>query len=334
VNGNPLQRTARRILASPNKWVWLATITLYLVMLALTPAAATGIAMVNMLPFAGMLAVATLGQVLVSAQRGFDFSLAGIVAVASVASALLSNATGSVPLAMLLTVVVCAVCGLVNGVLIAELRLSPLIATLASNGLYLGVAYLLTGGSQVVPLAALAEFSRGRILGVATSAWIALVTVVVLVVLIRTTAFGRRFIAVGSNPDAAHAAGIRVPVGLYSAYTLAGACFGVTGVLITGFVNLGSVSASGNYLMLSISALMVAGGAAGGLRVSFVAAIVGAIFISMLDQFVRALGASDPVQSLIQGLVLIAAVALPSIRIRRRRSTPTPSPAKKAEIAR
>jgi ribose transport system permease protein len=232
---------------------------------------------------------------------------------------------------MLLTVIVCAICGLVNGVLVTELNLSPLIATLASNGLYLGIAYLLTGGSQAIPLSALVEFSRSRIFGVATSAWIALATVVTLIVLIRLTAFGRRFVAVGSNPDAANAAGIRVPVGLYSAYTLAGACFGMTGVLVTGYVNLGSVSASGNYLMLSISALMVAGGAAGGIRVSFIAAIVGAIFISLLDQFVRALGASDPVQSLIQGLVLIAAVAIPSIRMRRRRQTITTPPAKKAE---
>jgi ribose transport system permease protein len=311
--------------------VWLVTIVLYVLMLAVTPAAATGVAIANMLPFAGMLAVATLGQVLVSAQRGFDFSLAGIIAVASVSSALISQATGSVALTMLLTVIVCAICGLVNGVLVTELNLSPLIATLASNGLYLGIAYLLTGGSQAIPLSALVEFSRSRIFGVATSAWIALATVVTLIVLIRLTAFGRRFVAVGSNPDAANAAGIRVPVGLYSAYTLAGACFGMTGVLVTGYVNLGSVSASGNYLMLSISALMVAGGAAGGIRVSFIAAIVGAIFISLLDQFVRALGASDPVQSLIQGLVLIAAVAIPSIRIRRRRQTITTPPAKKAE---
>jgi ribose transport system permease protein len=331
VNGNLLQRTAHRIQASPNKWVWLVTIVLYVLMLAVTPAAATGVAIANMLPFAGMLAVATFGQVLVSAQRGFDFSLAGIIAVASVSSALISQATGSVALTMLLTVIVCAICGLVNGVLVTELNLSPLIATLASNGLYLGIAYLLTGGSQAIPLSALVEFSRSRIFGVATSAWIALATVVTLIVLIRLTAFGRRFVAVGSNPDAANAAGIRVPVGLYSAYTLAGACFGMTGVLVTGYVNLGSVSASGNYLMLSISALMVAGGAAGGIRVSFIAAIVGAIFISLLDQFVRALGASDPVQSLIQGLVLIAAVAIPSIRIRRRRQTITTPPAKKAE---
>jgi ribose transport system permease protein len=328
---NVLRRTALRVQASPNKWVWAAGVALYLLMIALTPAAATGVAMANMLPFAGMLAVATLGQVLVSAQRGFDFSLTGIIAIASVSSALISNATGSVPLTLLLTVVISALCGLVNGMLVTELKLSPLIATLASNGLYLGIAYLLTGGSQVIPLSALVEFSRGRILGVATSAWIALLTVVVLIVLIRLTSFGRRFVAVGSNPDAAHAAGIRVPIGLYSAYTLAGACFGVTGVLITGYVNLGSVSASGNYLMLSISALMVAGGAAGGIRVSFIAAIVGAIFISMLDQFVRALGASDPVQSLIQGIVLIAAVALPSIRIRRRARATSIPPAQKAE---
>jgi ribose transport system permease protein len=328
---NVLRRTALRVQASPNKWVWAAAVALYLLMIALTPAAATGVAMANMLPFAGMLAVATLGQVLVSAQRGFDFSLTGIIAIASVSSALISNATGSVPLTLLLTVVISALCGLVNGMLVTELKLSPLIATLASNGLYLGIAYLLTGGSQVIPLSALVEFSRGRILGVATSAWIALLTVVVLIVLIRLTSFGRRFLAVGSNPDAAHAAGIRVPIGLYSAYTLAGACFGVTGVLITGYVNLGSVSASGNYLMLSISALMVAGGAAGGIRVSFIAAIVGAIFISMLDQFVRALGASDPVQSLIQGIVLIAAVALPSIRIRRRARATSIPPAQKAE---
>ncbi|MET0885094.1 MAG: ABC transporter permease [Mycetocola sp.] len=320
-----LLRGTRRVWGSPNKWVWIAVAVLYALMLLLTPRAATGLALINMLPLAGLLAVATLGQALVAMQRGFDFSLAGIIALASITSAGLSNAFGSVELAMIATVAICAVCGLINGVLISELRLTPLIATLASNSLYLGIAYLISNGAQITPLPELVDFSRSRILGVAMSAWIALIAVVVLMVLIRLTTFGRRFVATGSNPDAAHAAGIPVPVSLFSAYGLAGACFGLTGVLITGYVNLGSIAASGNYLLLSISALLVAGGATGGIRISFVAAIVGAVFISLLNQFIFALGAPDAIQSLIQGIVLVAAVALPSIRFRRRGSRRRPA---------
>jgi ribose transport system permease protein len=110
---------------------------------------------------------------------------------------------------------------------------------------------------------------------------------------------------------------------LVSAYAIAGLCFGIAGVLISGFVGMGSLAASGSYLMGSLSALMVAGGAVGGVRASLVAAVVGALFMTLLTQFVLALGASAAVQNLIQGLVLISAVALPDLRLPRFRRAAT-----------
>jgi ribose transport system permease protein len=71
--------------------------------------------------------------------------------------------------------------------------------------------------------------------------------------------------------------------------------------------------------MSSISALLVAGAAVSGTRISLIAAVIGALFMTMLSQFILALGASAPVQGLIQGLVLLVAVACPSIRLPRRR---------------
>jgi ribose transport system permease protein len=315
--------TARRLAASPFKWVWIATVALYLVMLLATPNAATGLALITMMPFAGMLAVATLGQAVVMMQRGFDFSLAGIVAMSSIVVARLTHEGTNPAAAIAVTLLVCVACGVVNGIVVSWLALPPLVATLASNGLFLGLGYLIANGVQVQVSDDLTHFATAKVGGLAVSAWIALAAVLLLLVLIRLTTFGRRFIAVGSNPQAAHAAGLPVTMSLVSAYAIAGLCFGIAGVLISGFVGMGSLAASGSYLMGSLSALMVAGGAVGGVRASLVAAVVGALFMTLLTQFVLALGASAAVQNLIQGLVLISAVALPDLRLPRFRRAAT-----------
>jgi ribose transport system permease protein len=310
---------ARWVIASPYKWVWVATAVMYVVMLIATPNAATGRSLANMMPYFGMLAVATLGQAVVVMQRGFDFSLAGIIVLSGLVVAKLTD-SGMAPVpAVVVALVAGVLAGALNGLLISWLALTPLVATLASNGLFLGLAYLVSNGQQIMISGSLKTFATSRVGGIATSFWIALGVVLVLLVMIRLTTFGRRFVATGSNPDAARAAGLPVTLALVSAYSLAGLLFGITGVLIAGNIGTGTSAAGGTYLMSSISALLVAGAAVSGTRISLIAAIIGALFMTMLSQFILALGASAAVQGLIQGLVLLVAVAYPSIRLPRRR---------------
>ncbi|SHN47937.1 ABC transporter permease [Cryptosporangium aurantiacum] len=308
---------ARWAAGSPYKWVWIAVAALYLVMLAATPNAATGRSLANMMPEFGLLAVATLGQAVVVMQRGFDFSLVGIIALTGMIVAKLTD-SGVAPLsAVTIALVVGVLAGAGNGLLVSRLALSPLVATLASNGLFLGLAYLVSNGQQILVPDSLTHFATSRVAGIATSFWIAAGVVIVLLVLVRLTTFGRRFVATGSSPDAARAAGLPVIRSLVGAYGIAGFLFGVTGVLIAGFVGAGSSGATSTYLISSISALVVAGAAVTGTRISLVAAVVGALFMTMLSQFILALGASAAVQGLIQGLVLLTAVAYPNLRLPR-----------------
>lgn len=315
-------RIIRPALASPYKWVWAAAIVLYIVMLIATPNAATGRAMADMMPYFGMLAVATLGQAVVVMQRGFDFSLTGLIVLGGIVVARLAGSTGTVA-AVLIALAVAAFAGVVNGLLVSRLALTPLVATLASNGLFLGIAYCISNGQAINIPDGIQNFANSRVAGIASSFWIAVGVVIVLLVLIRLTTFGRRFVATGSSPDAARAAGIPVTRTLLSAYGIAGLLFGIVGVLVAGYNGVGSPTDSGTYLMSSISALMIAGAAVSGTRISLIAAVIGALFMSMLTQFILALGASSAVQGLIQGLVLLIAVAYPSIRLpkpRRRRA--------------
>ncbi|BBU32514.1 ribose import permease protein RbsC (plasmid) [Burkholderia sp. THE68] len=263
-----------------------------------------------MLPFAGILAIVATGQTLVIQQRGLDMSAVGMVSLAGVLMARTGFGFDSMFLAAVFTVVVGALVGMVNGALVSRVAITPLVATLAVNALLIGVVRSLTGNVPVNVPPIMQTISHAQYLGLPANVLFAVVFVVVAWVITRKTSIGRRFVAVGVNPRAAEAAGVRVLKYQIGAYVASAMCFSAAGMLLAGFIGSASASSGNDYLMPAIAAVVVGGTPFTGGKGSVVASAVAALFMAQLGQMVLALGAGTSVQLLVQACAILLATTV------------------------
>jgi ribose transport system permease protein len=268
-------------------------------------------------PFFAVLAVAAIGQHLVIQQRGLDLSVAGIMSFsAAMVSALVGPKAG---LGMTLVYIVLAlgmglVVGGINGVLVTFVRVPALVTTIGMNSLMLGLTeYITRGFAQEVPRS-LNSFGLTRVLGVPVTVLVMIAITIVAAFILTRTAVGRRFIASSVNPSAATAVGIRLDLYRVATYSLAGFCYAAAGILLASTVVTPSVYSGLPYLLASVAAVVLGGNSiGGGMRGSVVATVVGALFLSYLNQFVLALGFGTAHRNIVQAVIIIASFAVPDV---------------------
>src|SRR5579863_668194 len=159
-------------------WIWVGLVLLFLISLAVAPGTMTRGSILAMLPFAGILAIVATGQTLVIQQRGLDMSAIGMVSLAGVLMARTGFGFGSLALAVVFTVGVCAVVGIVNGTLVSRLAITPLVATLAVNALLIGSVRSLTGSVPANVPDNMQTISHAQLIGLPANVLIAVAFVV------------------------------------------------------------------------------------------------------------------------------------------------------------
>jgi ribose transport system permease protein len=265
-----------------------------------------------------MLAIAAIGQTLVIQQRGLDLTVPGMILLSTVV--LTQHAGGSnsgLAVGVLLVILACVASGLLSGLAITQFGITPLVATLGVNALLLGTVYQLTSGQATASSPpGLVSFASEKTIGIPNTALIALIVTIVVAALIRTTVPGRRFVAVGASPGAARAAGIRVNRYLMATYVLASLTYGLAGILISGYLITPGLSAGQTYLLPTIAAVVLGGTSLAGGTGSAVATVVGAVFLTQLQQVLTANGAAQSVESIIQGAIIALGMLLRTIRWR------------------
>lgn len=298
-------------------WIWVGAVGIMLVSAFVAPGTVRAASIMSMLPFAAILAITAAGQTIVIQQRGLDLSLPGVMAMSGIVLAKVAAVTGSIPLAVLAAIACALVAGIINGLLVAKVNITPIVATLATNALLVGAVRTLSGGSPISTPPDIGAISHATLFGVPMTLVLALVFVVLLSFATKRTVAGRRFIAVGANVAAARAAGISVLPYQVATYALAAVCFAVAGILFAGFIGSASPSAGADYLLPSIAAVVVGGTPFSGGRGSVIASAVAALFITQLGQMVLALGATSAVQLLVQALAIVVAVLVRHLSVLR-----------------
>jgi ribose transport system permease protein len=288
-------------------WIWVGLILLFSVSSVVAPGTMTRGSILAMLPFAGILTIVATGQTLVIQQRGLDMSAIGMVSLAGVVMARTGFGLDSLVLAVLATVCVGAIVGVVNGTLVSRLAITPLVATLAVNALLIGGVRSLTGNVPVNVPTIMQTISHAQFVGLPANVLFAFAFVVTAWFITRKTAIGRRFVAVGVNPRAAETAGVRVLQYRIGAYVASAVCFSAAGMLLAGFIGSASQTSGDDYLLPAIAAVVVGGTPFTGGKGSVIASAVAALFMAQLGQLVLALGAGPAVQLLVQaGAILLA----------------------------
>lgn len=283
---------------------------------ALVPRTVSVEVLLSMLPFAAILGVAAVGQHLVIQQRGFDLSVAGTISMAAV---LVTNIPASIsgPSGLLAGIVAAlmfgVVAGSVNGIFVNRLRVTPLVTTLGMNAVLLGFTYWYSKGVPVSASPSLTAIANQRTFGVPNLMMISVVLFVAAIVILNRTRVGRSFIAVGVNPATARA--LAIPVDRYqiATYALAGFFFAAAAVLLAGFMRTPTLLSGTPYMLTTVAAVVVGGNPLNGDRASLPATLLGAAFLTYLDQLVLSLGFAQSMQNITQAVIILLGVALPAL---------------------
>lgn len=265
-----------------------------------------------MLPFAAILAIASIGQTLVIQQRGLDLSVPGMITLATIIITQYPNGSDArLPVAAALVFAACVASGLTSGFVITTFGVTPLVATLGVNALLTGIALQITSDAPTANAApGLASFSLAKTGGIPNTVIIAVGVVLVVSLVMRTTVLGRRFVLAGTSSAAAHTAGIRVKAYELATYVVASLAYGVAGILLAGYLRTPGLNAGNDYLLPTVAAVVLGGTSLGGGSGSVVASAIGALFLTQLEQVVRGMGAADSVQLIIQGAIVAVGMAI------------------------
>jgi ribose transport system permease protein len=257
---------------------------------------------------AGVLLIASLGQLLVVMVGGFDLSIPATMTLASAVMVKVTDGSnGSLAGACVLAVALGAGIGLANGVLVAYLRLNALIVTLAVNGivtsgltLWAGTSFSVSG--TVPP--ALESFAKTDVGPVSLIAVAAVACAAAVAGFLSRTRPGKRLIAAGTNPVAARMLGVHVERTVTLTFVTCGAAAALAGIGLSGIVATPDLTIGQPYLLTTVLAVAIGGAALDGGPASVAGVGVGCVFITMLDQFLIAKGYSQGVTALANGVAL------------------------------
>lgn len=255
--------------------------------------------------------IVALAVVVVLGVGGLDLSVAGIVEMSAAAGLVaLHTFGGGTATQVLVTLSVAAAAGAVNGVLVAFLRLSSLLATLATSFVFTAIGLALTGGSPIGDVSEGVGWFRAATLGV-PNALITLVvlTVIVSVVTAKTTAY-RRVLLSGANRTAAVLDGARVRLAEFVVFVAGGLICGVAAIVVTGQLGAFTSGQSGDLLLLALGVSLLGGTKLFGGYVSPAGAVAGAFLLALLTVVMSLRYVEPSIQQVVQGVVLLVAVCL------------------------
>jgi rhamnose transport system permease protein len=265
-----------------------------------------------------MVVVVAVGETMVVLTRNIDLSVGSIAGLtAYVSSSTLAHHNGvPIPVIALIAIGIGLACGVVNGALVAVGRIPAIIATLATLSIYRGVLFEVTHGQNVFAsqlpnrFLNLAAKTPG---GLPSLAWIALVVAIAGAAVLRWAPWGRDFYAIGSNPEAARFAGVRVSRRVFLAFAISGALAGLGGFMFAArFASVDATAATG-FEFDVITAVVIGGVNVFGGSGSILGATLGAILVSTINNGFTLLHISEFWKIFFDGAAIVAAVTVDSL---------------------
>ncbi len=271
----------------------------------------------NILQAVSVVGLLTIGQVFVIVTAGIDISQGSIVGLVGVVSALLMGQHMPMWLAIVVGILVGIAVGFVNGLLVAVAGIQPFITTLGTMSLASGFALIITNGQPIYTIPnSLSNFGS---YGVFIFPYVTITMIVLAVIahfLLSKTTFGRYTYAIGSNMLSAKLSGLAVKRQLIMAYVISGLTSAIGGIIMIAWVSSALPTAGTNYELNSIASVVIGGGSLFGGEGTIIGSLIGALLMSVLSNGSELLGVSSYWQSVLLGLVVLAAVYVDRFRQR------------------
>ena len=254
--------------------------------------------------------VIAVGMAVVILSGGIDLSVGSIVAMAAVLFSMMYNAGLPGIAAIVLTVLIGAVFGLLNGFFVNTLNVPALIATLGTSTAIRGGAYLLTGGIPVSGMPkSIMTFAQGTLWVIPYPVLLLAAVFAIGALVLNKTKFGRHVYAVGGNAEASRLSGINITKIRYTAYIISGFTAAIAGMLLVSRTNTGQPAAGEGYEMNAITSVVLGGVSIAGGEGNLWLVTVGILIVGVLNTGMVMMYLDNYTQDVVQGLILIAAVA-------------------------
>lgn len=276
----------------------------------------------NILRQVAVVGTAAVGMTFVMLTGGIDLSVGAIIGVTGIITALLMVWGVPPVVAVLVALAVGVLLGMINAALINELRVPPLIVTLGMMTALRGLAYLITGGMPVFGFPeSFTLLGQGYIYVIPVPVIIMAVTFLAGYLVLEKFTLGRYIYGVGGNEEASRLSGINVKKIKYLVYSISGFVCGVAGVVLLSRTNSGQPKAGTSYEMDIITAVVLGGVSIAGGQGRITGVVAGVLIMGILSNGMIIMNVGDYVQRIVQGLVLVAAVAFDCYNQRRKAST-------------
>ncbi|KFG69501.1 sugar ABC transporter permease [Microvirga sp. BSC39] len=287
------------------------------------------------------LALVSMAQTVPVLMAGLDLSVGAVMTlVGCIASHLVAGSPGEIALGIAACIVAGAACGFANGCVVVYGRIQPIIATLATSAIYMGLALILrpTPGGKVHEdlswavtsdlrefAATFGLFDNGEAAWLQPFAWIpvplVLLAMIILLVWVPFTrsVTGRTVYAIGSSEGAAYMSGLPINRAKLAAFTLAGLFAGLGGLFLALQTSSGNadIPQAGAYTLNSIAAVVIGGTSLLGGTGSAIGSMIGAMVLRTISFNFRIFDVAPLLQPLFEGLVLLAAVSLGGLKLLR-----------------
>ena len=263
----------------------------------------------NVLRQASQIGICAIGMTMVILLGGIDLSVGSVQGLAGVAAVVVLNQTGSVCLGIIMGVLVGAVVGFMNSLIITKMNITPLICTLGTMSIISGTALVATKAmSFQVTNKTYMHIGIGRIGSIPIPVIILAVLVVVFYFILNHTVYGRYIYAIGGNKESSALAGIPVNKIIIITYTISGMLTGAAAVILSARMASGQPTAGTGFEMTVIAAVIIGGVSLSGGRGSLGGAMLGVLTLYVLTNGMVLLDVSSFWQDIVRGALIILAV--------------------------
>ncbi len=280
----------------------------------------------NVLVQSATVAVAALGMTMIIVSGGIDLSAGTAMALSATVLAWVLREEYSPAVAIGAGILTGCAAGFANGALISRLKVVPFIVTLGTMTIYLGLAKIVGNNTMVRPLPAqvppwIKELLSPRLaqewMVFPPGVWLLLILALLVSAVLRYTVFGRQVFAIGSSEATARLCGIPVARTRVAVYTIAGFFVGVAGLFQFSRLTVGDPTSGTGKELPIIAAVVIGGGSLSGGRGSILGTLTGALIMQVISSGCTALRLPNPIQEIIIGSIIIAAVTIDQFRQRR-----------------
>lgn len=263
----------------------------------------------NIILQVSIIAISAFGMTFALIIAGIDLSIGSTIALSGTTAALLLNMKVPFALAIVLCLLMGIFLGFINGFLISKAEIPAFIVTVATMGIFRGIAYILTGGGPVqISNEKFLYLGNEKLFGIPFPIIILIVVFIIMSIVLGKTKFGRQSYIIGGNEEAALYSGINVKKVKVYIYMLIGFLASLSGIILASRLYSGQPNSATGYELDAIAAAVLGGTSLSGGYGTITGTIIGAIIIGVINNGMNLLNITYFYQLIVKGLVIILAV--------------------------